>query len=257
MGESPWKTPYELWREKLGLNEPKKNNTAMQRGIDLEGQARDQFIEEMGIIVKPAVFKLEGTPFSCSLDGVSEDRKTIVEIKCPGKEDHDVALNGDIPRKYWAQLQHQMYVMDVQSAYYFSYTAYGFAIVEVKRDDEYIEHMIEEHYKFWDCVTSLESPELTDRDFEDRAADLTWQFWVAQWEQLQKDKRQIDDREELIRKKMIELSGGRNCRGAGLRMTQFTRRGAVDYVRIPELQNVDLEKYRKSPVTSWRFTAEK
>lgn len=257
MGDSPWTTPYQLWREKLGLEESKKPNAAMQRGLDLESLAREDFIKEVGIDVKPAVFKLEGTPFSCSLDGISDDMKTIVEIKCPGKFDHDLALNGEIPKHYWAQLQHQMYVIGVQLMYYFSYTDYGSAIVQVVRDNEYIDRMMAAELEFWSCVTNLEPPDLTERDFQDKSYDHNWQFWCAQWKEMQKEKAEIEAREELIRKKLMELSEGKNSRGSGLRLTQITRKGAIAYDKIDVLQNIDLEPYRKPPVTSWRFTAEK
>ena len=40
MGESPWKTPQQLWEEKMGLKESSYENAAIQRGKQLEAQAR-------------------------------------------------------------------------------------------------------------------------------------------------------------------------------------------------------------------------
>lgn len=65
-----------------------------------------------------------------------------MEIKCPGQADHDVAKSGKIPEKYIPHLQHQLAVTSLKLAYYFSFDGVG-VIVEVERNDSYIEQMID------------------------------------------------------------------------------------------------------------------
>jgi len=36
--------------------------------------------------------------------------------------------------------------------------------------------------------------------------------------------------------------------GGGIEVLRSFRKGAVDYSRIPELRNLELERYRKAPV---------
>jgi hypothetical protein len=39
-----------------------------------------------------------------------------------------------------------------------------------------------------------------------------------------------------------------------MKIQRITRRGSIEYDKIPELQNLDLEIYRKKPIDTWRFT---
>src|SRR5690606_34059824 len=118
MGESPYKSKKELYLEKIDPNFELKSNDRMRRGTDLEPVARQMFILTTGVYVEPRVVLKEWA--MASLDGIDETGKIIVEIKCPGIKDHEKALNGHVPDHYFAQLQHQMYVCDVDKSFYFS-----------------------------------------------------------------------------------------------------------------------------------------
>ena len=121
MGVSPWQKPGDLYKNKLGITKLEKN-WAMQRGVNLEGPAREAFMLESGIYVEPCVGECEkNTWMIASFDGLSLDDKVAVEIKCPGKKDHDLALNGQIPEKYFSQLQHLMAVSGLECIYYYSF----------------------------------------------------------------------------------------------------------------------------------------
>jgi hypothetical protein len=112
----------------------------------------------MCIEVKPAVFKIDGTIFAASMDGISDNRKTAVEIKCPGEKSHSIALEGKVPDNYYPQLQHQMMVCDLSSIYYMSWTEYSHIILTVNRDDAFIEKMKAMELEFWQYVVNFEKP---------------------------------------------------------------------------------------------------
>lgn len=114
MGISPWKTPYQLWQEKLGFRSIPVMNEAMQRGKDLEPLALQSINLELGSEMIPLVFQHESLDFmTASLDGYDEKNKIACEIKCPRGSDHELALQGKIPEKYIPQLQHQMEVCEL------------------------------------------------------------------------------------------------------------------------------------------------
>lgn len=87
-------------------------NAAMQRGTELEPQARDAYafefgvtVEEVGYIEHPRIQRV-----GCSPDGIVG--KGLVEIKCPsamGKH-LDAVRFGSHAREYKWQLQHQLFV---------------------------------------------------------------------------------------------------------------------------------------------------
>lgn len=248
MQVSPWKTPYQLWLDKMGLTETEQNE-AMRRGLDLEPIARQKFIEEIGYGVSPIVALHDSISYMLSsFDGISEDGKIAVEIKCPGYEDHTMAMDGIIPEKYVPQLQHQMEVAGIQSMFYFSYSEKSYKILEIERNDTYIKDMIHKEQKFWDCMQNWKEPELIDRDYIKRND--------PEWNQLAKrliEISNLEEEKEMIRKRLIEISGNSNSMGAGITLSKFMRKGNVDYKAIPQLKEVDLEKYRKGTIETYRI----
>jgi len=160
MKESRWKTPSNLYYEKISDSPPAIPNERMQRGTDLEPIARENFIRSTGIVVTPKVVVKDWA--MASLDGMSEDGNCIVEIKCPGSRDHSIALKGKIPDHYQAQLQHQMYVTGLQETFYYSFDGEEGVYFKVKRDDKYIERMVIEEKKFYENLMLCMPPEKED-----------------------------------------------------------------------------------------------
>lgn len=248
MEVSPWTTPNQLWREKMGLI-TKEETAAMRRGNELEPIARQKFIEEIGYEVFPVVAVHSTVSFLlASFDGLSESGELAVEIKCPGKEDHEKAMNGIIPEKYIPQLQHQMEVAGLDSMFYFSYNDRSYKILEIEKDTDYFQKLYQKEKAFWECMQNLEEPELIDRDYVKRG-DEEWENLAQELKTILK----IEDRKEEIRKRLIALSGGLNSMGGGIKLSKVRRKGTVDYKSIPELSGVNLEKYRKSSIETYRI----
>lgn len=253
MGVSPWKTAYELWLEKLGLSQS-HSNYAMQRGSEQEETARFEFSLYHGISVEPKVLQHPDHEWMiASLDGISEDGKTIVEIKCPGREDHSKALAGNVPEKYYPQLQHQIAVAGVDKALYFSWTADTYVTLTVERDDEYIKNMIEKEREFYRCLQELTPPALSNKDYVQKS-DALWTEASERWRNANEQLKELEQSEKELRQTLIHLAADKNCAGAGVKVTKTARRGVIDYSKVTELADVDLEKYRKSNITCWRIT---
>lgn len=249
MGSSPWKTKIQLYEEKISQENNTFMNERMQRGLDLEPIARDLFTIQTGIEVNPIVVIKDWT--MASLDGISACGKYIVEIKCPGEKDHAIALSGKIPDHYYPQLQHQMYVANVQFAYYFSFDGTDGVYLQLVRDPNYIEKLIHEEKKFYDCLINKTPPE---GNYKERN-DPLWEQCSIQWKSLVQQIKSLEKKEEEIRKQLIFLSGESNTKGAGISLCQIQKKGNVDYSKIPELKNIDLDQYRKSESTYWKISS--
>lgn len=155
MGLSPYKTKQQLMDEKLRYYE-QHCNPYMQRGKDLEPVALEKFQEETNLIMFPMVGVHDSIDWmAASFDGVSICRKYIVEIKCPGKKDHALAMQGKVPEKYYPQVQHQICVSDVDFAYYYSFDGENGVTIKVERDNEFIEKMVDMEREFWDTLQSV------------------------------------------------------------------------------------------------------
>ncbi len=252
MGASHWKTKVQLYHEKKSNTPPAPANDRMQRGIDLEPIARDLFTIKTGIHVEPKVVVKDWA--MASLDGISACGNYLVEIKCPGERDHAVAVSGKVPDHYYPQLQHQMWICGLDQMYYFSFDGADGVLVNVERDYLYCGKMIDEEMKFYDCLVNNIPPEPSEGDYIERSDDL-WSQCAMKWRMINQNIKNLEKEEEELRKQLIFLSGESNTKGAGISLCQVQRKGNVEYSKIPELKNVDLDKYRKGSISSWRITS--
>jgi putative phage-type endonuclease len=258
MGVSPWMTPVQLWEQKLGFREVKEN-FAMIRGKNLEHEARLEFEEVTELTVFPEVIFHPKVPWMmASMDGIDIERKNAVEIKCPGEKDHYTALEGKIPEKYYPQLQHQLEVCGLDTMYYFSYRPdceKKRVLIEIGRNNEYIERMMKEEEIFWNTVqlTPLCQPNLTDKDNIIRH-DEEWKNKAEEWKILHGQLENLKLQEISLRKELIDLAGQYNTQGSGVQVTRSIRKGVVMYENIPEISKLDLDIYRKPSTLCWRIS---
>lgn len=89
------------------------SNAAMQRGLDLEAEARDAYsfqtgniVQEVGYVPHPSI-----ATAGCSPDGLIGD-SGLVELKCPSSmaKHLDALRTGAHAQEYAWQLQHQLWV---------------------------------------------------------------------------------------------------------------------------------------------------
>ncbi len=257
MGLNPWCTPYELWQRKLDLIPEQDVSYAMRRGIELEPVARSLFNKEFEIEMKPAVALHETRKWQmASLDGLSKLWTQALEIKCGGKALFDHAINNEIPEYYMVQLQHILSVSGHNEInYYVYYEGEGINQV-VKRNDPFIKLMLEKEKAFYDCLINLEQPELCEKDFVKRD-DFEWNETGIEINKVRAELKYLAEKEELLKQKLIYLSNGRNSRGANIQLSSYLRKGNVDYGKIPELKDVDLNPYRKKSSIVYRITEKK
>lgn len=259
MGVSPWRTPYQLWQEKLGLGTPQPESRAMTYGKEMEEVARRKYEEYTGNLLSTdendtLVYHPQKPFMMASLDGITFNKDMAVEIKNVCFEDHSMAKNGKIPEKYYPQVQHQLACLGFNMLHYFSYREGDFALVEVERNQSYIDSLYQSEGAFWDLVLNLEAPALTDKDYV-VMEDQEWDHLAKEWANISERISILEKQEKEYRAALIAKAGGQNAKGSGICLTKILRKGTVDYKRVPELIGIDLEKYRKEPSESWRLVA--
>lgn len=160
---NPYKSILDLYEEKVFQFE-QDDNPFMKRGRELESVALECFEQETGLCLFPCVVKHDSIDWMCaSLDGMTIAQDVILEIKCNGKKNHELAQKGKIPLHYQAQIQHQLACTGLEFSYYYSFDGQEGIILEVPRDDEFIEKMIEKEFEFWQCLQNLTPPTITPR----------------------------------------------------------------------------------------------
>jgi len=160
MNVSPWSNPYKKWREKVYGQNDQKDNPAMQYGRETEPLIREKVCLKLGVSLDPIrivhPYKLW---LWASLDGFNPEKKVIAEFKTASAPDHLLAVAGQVPGKYWPQVQGQMEVVGIDSLYYCSYYGGDLEILEVKRDPEYCKDLMNKVDTFWECVALERPPE--------------------------------------------------------------------------------------------------
>lgn len=73
----------------------------------------------------------------------------------------------------------------------------------------------------------------------------------------QQQRKKIEKLERDALANLKSMSGDHNMSAGGYFFVRTERIGSVDYSQIPELKNVNIEKYRKPKVFVWSLTKEK
>lgn len=254
MGKSPWKTPYQLWLYKMGIAPEEEPTEQMKLGTENEPIARLAFEEQTGILVEPQVVFSEKYPWMiASLDGMDGSMKNIVEIKCCGKADHELAEKGEVPEKYKWQLIHQMIACELEECFYFSFHKGEGICVKYKLEQEPVDQLLDKEREFFRCMEEFEPPMMSDRDFIERN-DEEWLEKSRHWLSVHRQVQELNSLEAALRKDLIALAGKSSSRGAGIRLSKTFRRGTIDYKEIEKDLGISLDKYRKAGSESWRLS---
>jgi len=162
LGLSPFKTPYQVWQDKLGLSGERETTPAMTWGLLLEPVIRQKYADETGRTVrKPGHMKSARYPFMLgTLDGITDDGRGLEIKTARSSADWGEAGTDEIPQAYVIQCQHYAEVADLEVfdlAVLFGGS--DFRLYEVPRDRELQAMMIEREAAFWKMVEAKTPPD--------------------------------------------------------------------------------------------------
>lgn len=258
MGLSPYQTAFELFEEELGLRDPKKMSPHMQRGLDVEDEARDWLWQHLRIEFKPTCWEHVNPLYISSLDGMSADQSHIVEIKNNNKEFHEMANNENIVPMHYAQCQHHMFCTGLDICNYLSWRKDDPILVNVKRDQAFIDDMIPKLQEFKRMCDDLVPPPLTDRDYVDVSDDYGLHELIRQYHHRATEAKSYSKLADEVKEEIKERVGNRNAKGKGFKLTKYPSRAIIDYDRLiaDHCPQVDLKAYTKPTTYAYRITME-
>ena len=260
LGCSPYSTPYKLMQEKLGLSEPKAMNFAMQKGILMEEELRRTYSKSSGIEFLPSI-ELHGEFLMASLDGLSFDRKKILEIKTCNKKIFAEFKESKIPHHWYAQIQHQMATVPYANCVHLFCENAGNTFSQiVPRDEEYIKNLLIKEEDFYRLLLKKELPPMSAEDAEKQIVEINDE---PKLEALLKKlmamtvlRKGLEDEEADIKKQVLEYTDDGSCRAYGVLIKKsYVQR--IDYKKACEDSKTDLARYEKAPQVRWTFTKEK
>ena len=158
-GINPYKSVYQLWKEKTGQIEPEEEeNDFTHFGTILEPIVKKEFMARTGLKVRAKRMLLQSSeyPFMLAdLDGVINEngKMCIFEAKTASAYKQDVWENG-VPEAYLLQVQHYMAVTGAKKTYIAALVGGNrFFYHEVQRDDVLIGEIIRMEKDFLErCV---------------------------------------------------------------------------------------------------------
>lgn len=238
MGKSPYRTRYQIWREKV-LGEKQEDNFVMRMGREAEPKIKELYELRTGHVLTSLVSEWKEWPvLSASLDGlIPGDR--VVEFKRHGKKGH----TGPIPEHDMLQMQQQMLIAEVDTADYVNFDGQEISIREVKADKELQELILAAAKEFWQLVESNTPPpaDVIEVENEEMLAKIERiQYLAESIKALEADKKELTKQvEKWLPHQKIAISK--------YQVTLVERSSNINYKAIPELQGVDLDKYRGAP----------
>ena len=156
LGLNPWKTPLDVYQDKIGESQPAFENEKMEMGKRMEPVIAQAFADRTGYMVRNDNFIRVHPQFNFMIanldrliyDKTKEDGPGIIEIK---NSSHAMLNKYEgIPPMYFAQLQHQFMVTGyVWGFLVFLLDGWELRPFDIRADKDYHNFMIEEEEKFW------------------------------------------------------------------------------------------------------------
>lgn len=301
LGINPYKSRLELWNEKVTGVVNEKETLDTKWGKILENVIIEEYQKESGMFTfKPEImFRSSQYPFmianidSIIIDGNKvnvldllknynetilkmtndTERCGILEVKTKGaftdwskyEDEKSVSVSAgvSVPIYYMTQMQHYLCVMRYKWGQFaiFDMGKKDLLIVDVKRDEEMINMLIEEEGKFWDMVVRKIKPEVESsvacneflrkyypESIEGKVVDLRGNSDAEKWA---KDLKYIKEQLDIFKKLEIEaknwlmsyVGDAEKAIGEGYNITWKSPR---------DKEVFDIEKFKKENLELWK-----
>ncbi len=162
VGLSPWKSPLEVYYDKIGESENVETQD-MRRGTLLEPVVRQMYYDETGCTVEvpAAMIRHPVHEFAvANLDGVVMPGKVWEGKTARNRNGWGEPGTSEIPVVYLCQVQHCMMVALMQHAdVSVLFGDFEFATYHIEADKEFQELLLDAEEKFWQCVQRRIPPE--------------------------------------------------------------------------------------------------
>jgi putative phage-type endonuclease len=264
LGMSPYETPYGLWQIKTGKKAPPdlSRNPNVQRGNRLEPLARKVAEKYIGESLDPICAAEEVENFILtSFDGITKNRKTVCELKCPHPSTFADILNEAEDSKafklYWIQCQQQLLVSKADKAYliFFMKGTEGnkdrIVPFEILPDTEFQQEVLIPKLKwFWECINTDTPPERDPRRDPCEVDDKSWLELATEYHPLKQEiknlKAEIKVLESQVKpyeEKFIELMGNNyKADESGIKVSRSDRKQGVNHELLVEELLIILKK---------------
>lgn len=280
LGLSPYKTPWQLWAEKVGrINAIDiSKNPHVQRGVRLEDKIRQLAEARYGELLFPICGEYSGwNVLRASFDGIDSSSKPY-EFKAPCDSVWDDILargsQANSYKMYEAQVQTQCVVAGSNTGRLIFYKENGQDHdVLITLTPERKAEIISAAKVFWNHIITNTPPAvdpLLDWFIPDNGNDrFKWDSYAEAWRTQQhrikvlKDQlKALEDEQKVIQQGLITLMGPyMQADLSGVKISRFFKKGNVDYAAFIKdkfcpngATEAELDPYRKASREESRFS---
>lgn len=259
LGLSPWQSPDDVLRamvrEYHGAESEFTGNVATEYGAYHEKGAIQDLTLEYGLNITDCGFYPYEDWLGATPDGHVEHDGNL-EVKCPygqrAKNPPEFKTLESQPH-YFAQVQIEMFCSQRTKTYFWQWSPNGAVLEIVPVNKTWLSENLPKLKDFHELYLSeLDNPEhLAPRlkIIESPAA----QQLLDQYDDLSEQIELATEKKKEVMASLIDLAKEKNAEICGRKLTQVERKGGVDYKKVPELEGVDLEQYRRRPSKYWKL----
>lgn len=255
LGLSPYKTALELYEQKISTI-PSENSSSFitDKGHRLEPIARSKYEFHVGHSFPDSLAVHRDYPFiRASFDGYNSELNKSIEIKYVGKKAFENIKDKETLIKYYphyyCQIQHQMMITGNNSDLVMINDDMNIKIIPFDIDPDYILDMVPKLIAFWGHVQNKIPPSISKDDI--LTLDRSKQKLLSKYKKLKSKVDTIETEMENIRKELLDGLLTNTYTSSVGKIIYSERKGSVDYGKIKELKNIDLDQYRKPTTFSW------
>lgn len=179
VGLDHYRSPFDVYADKLGLKPKDPDNEAMRQGRDLEAYVAERFCEATGKKVRRcnAMLQHKDYPFMiANIDRWVVGENAGLECKTTSVLNRSKFSNGEYPPRYYVQCMHYMAVTGA-AKWYLAVLVLNksFHIFEIERDEAEIEALIAAEKDFWENHVMKQIPPAPDGS--DATAEIIRQLY--------------------------------------------------------------------------------
>jgi putative phage-type endonuclease len=274
IGLSKWKTPYEVWLEKIGQGVEKEETLPMKVGTLMESIVADLWASQYNKKIKKSnktIFSKQYPFIGGNLDRLIVGEKSFLEVKTAGERFSKEWGEGKIPLAYLIQCLHYLYITQFDYCYLCvlignnelkSYQIY------YKDYQKQIEQIIQKEVEFWQKYVLTKTPppviaedsEILQQQFinqikpQEQELDLTndddVQLLLENLESYKQDKKKLEEQisqiENQIKLKLGEYQVAKTSRY--IIEWKVQERNTIDKEKLIA-DGIDISKYEKKSIT--------
>lgn len=280
MGVSKFKTPLELWKEKVDPTPPKdESNFITDKGHALEDIARKNYEFETFLDWKPKLAEHSEEPrFRASLDGWNDTKNSTWECKYMGLDKYknlrnrNLPIRERVPEEYWPQLMHQVMVTNAEQIRLTGIVdhkvkkellkgeteQFTLGIKVTEEHHQYIKNeLVPRLFEFLVCVDSKTRP-VSNRDDVILSKDADLSKLLTKYKNIKTKVDKLAKEEKDLKKQIFAISlkihNKVECKGHKISESISEDKTVPDYEKYLKEKDIDLIELGYTKITKGRKT---